>query len=99
MHYACRIGIGNFKANKSVQMAWLPFKPLSTLNVGNWQQEMDYRLQNAARTFQMNLNYGRADIWRNTGSMKIMSLCCRKTGGSDVCWLGARDMGDLDEHL
>ena len=28
-----------------------------------------------------------------------MSLCCRKTGGSDVCWLGAHDKRELDEHM
>ena len=63
------------------------------------RDELLYCLQNASRTFQMDSNYGRSDFWRNTGKLKIMSPCCRKTGGSDVCWLGARDMGDLDEHL
>ena len=26
-------------------MAWLVFKPFSTLNVGHWQQEMNYGIQ------------------------------------------------------
>lgn len=47
----------------------------------------------------MNSNYGRTDPWRNSGNLQTMSICCRKTGGSKVCWLGTHDRGDVDDHL
>ena len=37
------------------------------------------------------------DIWRN-GNLQTMSLRCRSTGGSNVCWLGTDNREDLDEH-
>ena len=43
----------------------------------------------------MDSNCGRTDVWRNTGDLQIMSLCCQKTGGSDVCWLGTHDKGSM----
>ena len=144
---------------------------LSTLNMGNRQQDMNYRLQNVSRAFQLTNGYcvtknvSRAlrlkffdtmvisvvccaaghrkvpvgelrkldahcrkllrrmvgpppDInwngpwhtilheWHTRiqqqlegNGFQIMSLCCRKTGGSDVRWFGTHDKKKWDEHL
>ena len=42
------------RQKKRAQMAWLVFKPFSTLNVGDWQQEMNYGIQHPkSSTFEI----------------------------------------------